>query len=60
MKTNKPKKAWVEDIPEEDDTDISIDLPEIPQLKEKTKLKKFKLGDKDSPTKFKKRKNNFR
>lgn len=46
MKKVKPKSNhWVEDIPEEDDLEIEKDLPELPQLKKKSKLKQVKHGN---------------
>ena len=40
MKKVKPKSEhWVGDIPEEDDLEIEKTLPELPQLKKKSKYK---------------------
>lgn len=62
MKTNKPTKGWVEDAPEEDD-EISIDLPQIPQLKQaklKKRMKKFRMDSQVSTDKPRKKNNEFR
>lgn len=62
MKTNKPTKGWVEDVPEEDD-EISIDLPQIPQLKQaklKKRMKKFRMDSQVSTDKPRKKNNEFR
>ena len=46
MKKVKPKSEhWVEDIPEEDDLEIEKTLPELPQLKKKSKLKQVNHGN---------------
>lgn len=62
MKTNKPTKGWVEDVPEEDD-EISIDLPQIPQLKQaklKKRMKKFRMDSQVIADKPRKKNNEFR
>lgn len=62
MKTNKPIKGWVEDIPEEDD-EISIDLPQIPQLRQakfKKRMKKFRMDSQAIADKPRKKNNEFR
>lgn len=62
MKTNKPTKGWVEDVPEEDD-EISIDLPQIPQLKQaklKKRMKKFRMDSQANTDKPRKKNNEFR
>jgi hypothetical protein len=46
MKKVKSKSAhWIEDIPEYDDLEIEPTLPELPQLKKKSNIKKVKHGN---------------
>jgi hypothetical protein len=46
MKKVKSKSAhWIEDIPEYDDLEIEPTLPELPQLKKKSKPKKVNHGN---------------
>lgn len=63
MKTNKPIKGWVEDIPEEEDENINIDLPQIPQLRQakfKKRMKKFRMDSQAITDKPRKKNNEFR